>query len=381
MKHRVSVLRSTAVMLYFIMLFAHNLYQAAVVEYLWYFVLMMCFVLGIFRKHIKLTKRMLVIASLFVVSAVLNIVLVGNNTVSGIFFTLIYLGVYELLADDEVDERYILVSIYADCFIMIWNILLHGVGKQIMLRVSNNFISVFLLIPTIIYYIRLEYQGKKIPLPPAIAVVVTALLSTGRSGIIATAMLLAFVAWYNAFFYRTGRTRFQVFMLRFSIFFSTMLLVVGALSFSSRIMSMPVFQRFLQYGMYGTGRSGIWSEYLTVASRSLKNTLFGVKYTSLKSMDRYINNLHNSFFNLHAEYGITLLLYIIYALFSNCRKCIKEKKWIYLSMIIVFVTRAMTDKIIGGGSAATIALVFILMYIGKHKKPLKIKKLMIYEAI
>ena len=142
------------------------------------------------------------------------------------------------------------------------------------------------------------------------------------------------------------------------------IIVLGvALSYSEKIKTIAVFERFVKFGMYGTGRAGIWKEYIKTASTSLESILAGVEYSELPLMVRYKNNLHNSFFNLHADYGMIVLLYVIFLIIFNCKKCITNKKWIYLSVMTVFFARAFTDKIFGGGSMATPIFIFVLLHI------------------
>ena len=58
-----------------------------------------------------------------------------------------------------------------------------------------------------------------------------------------------------------------------------------------------------------------------------------------------------------------VLLYVIFLIIFNCKKCITNKKWIYLSVMTVFFARAFTDKIFGGGSMATPIFIFVLLHI------------------
>lgn len=356
-------IKSAAVMMYFIMLVLHNLYQSAMIEYIWYLVLMVCFCFGIVKKTIRIKKWPLLLLVFFTLSALANMILVGNSTLVGIGFVFIYIGVYELLAEEGLDDRYILIAIYVNCAIISLNIVRHGLGNAVMGELSNNFVSVLLLIPTIVYYTRLEKERKRIPVLPALAVTVSSFLAVGRSGIITSAMLLLFILWYITISDKNWKNAYNQTLFRIVIVIAGIAVVFVLISFIGRLQSLPIFQKFTRYGMYGTGRAGMWEEYLETMRPSLKSVVFGVNYKYLPLMVRYKNNLHNSFFNLHADYGLFVLLFVIYLFLLNCRECLKKKQWIYLSMMIVFFVRAFTDRIFGGGSSATPVLFFILLYI------------------
>ena len=143
------------------------------------------------------------------------------------------------------------------------------------------------------------------------------------------------------------------------------LFIIGFPYLLQIVSSNTIFQRFQKYGMYGTGRMGIWEEYLSVMISNLKNTILGVKFSDLSLMVRYKNNLHNSIFNLHALYGLLFVSFVCLLFIKNAVKCVLKKKWLYLFVLLVFFLRSMTDRFYGGGLVGTPVLFFILFYIDK----------------
>lgn len=358
-----TTVQSIAVMLYFVLLIIHNLYHTIVIDYLWYLILVVCFLFGTIKKKVMVSKNLTLLLVLFFLFTILNCIFVGNASIEDIIFTIMYAGIYQLLIDDELNDTYILAAIYIDCIIIVFTMMRAGLGEPILGDLSNNFISVLLLLPTIVYYIRTEYYKNSITLMPSISVTIICIMAMGRGGII-TAVLLTFcILWYILFLDKNWRFSYNQTLFRIIFGFTGIILIGVVLSYSEKIKTIGVFERFIKYGMYGRGRAGIWEEYITTASESLKNILLGVEYSELPLMVRYKNNLHNSFLNLHADYGIVVLLYVIFVIIFNCEKCIKNKKWIYLSAMAVFFARAFTDKIFGGGSSATPILIFVLLYI------------------
>ena len=365
-------IQSIAVMLYFLMLVMHNLFQSALLNYAWYLVLGLCFILGVLKKKIRISNSFAALMLLLVVFGLLNYFAVGNATLAGVAFTVIYAGVCLLLMDDGVDERYILIALYADCLLMAYRIIRAGLGNPIFGEMSNNFASVLLFLPTIVYYTRAEYYGKKISIIPSLAVTMTCVLAMGRGGMISAALLSAFLLLYVARTESNWKSKYYQSLFKILLVFLALIVIVVGLSFVDRIKSLSVFERFSKFGMYGTGRAGIWEEYLTNMVRNVKNILLGVSYQDLPLMERYRGNLHNSFFNFHADYGLIVLLFLLGLIASNGVRCIRKKRWIYLSVMIIFFVRAFTDRIFGGGSAATPILFFVLLHIRDKKQPVDI---------
>ena len=64
-------LKSISLLFYFIVLVIHNLYNNIIVEYFWYIVLIICFLLGVVKSKIKLNRQVLVFLGVFFLSAVL----------------------------------------------------------------------------------------------------------------------------------------------------------------------------------------------------------------------------------------------------------------------------------------------------------------------
>lgn len=355
--------QSIAVMLYFVMLIIHNLYHVMMINYLWYLILGICFIFGTIKRKVIFSKNLTWFMTLFLLFTILNYKLVGNASIDSIVFIIMYAGIYQLLIDDELVDAYILAAIYIDCIIIAFAIMRTGLGEPIFRDLSNNYVSVLLLLPTIVYYVRTEYYKNRIRLMPSISVTAVCIMAMGRGGIITTVLLTLFILWYIFFSDKNWKSSYNQTLFRVTFVFVGLIIIGVVLLNSESFNNIAVFEKFAKYGMYGTGRAGIWEEYISTASKSLKSILLGVEYLELPLMVRYKNNLHNSFFNLHADYGIVVLLYVILGIISNCVKCIKNKKWIYLSAMIVFFARAFTDKIFGGGSAATPILIFILLFI------------------
>ena len=293
-------------------------------------------------------------------------------------FTLLYWVIFILILDEGVSPQYIGYAIYINCVFFSCLLIWSGLGTNILDGLSNNYISVILLFPLLIYYIKLEEKGGSIPLLPAILVWITCLLAVGRGGILASSVLLLGILIYLFFYRQRWKKKEAMYFYRFIISLSFILTIQLAVVFYDVILEWSVFQRFAKHGFYGTGRAGIWDEYLYYVNHNLKNFLFGVDFDSLFQMIRYKHNLHNSFLNVHAYNGIIMLVYIIVCLTRQIILGIQSKRWIMVVCIVAFCLRAFTDKIFWGGVIGTPLLFFLMWNPNKKLKYPMIQKERLY---
>lgn len=171
-----TTVQSIAVMLYFVLLVIHNLYHTTLIDYLWYFILAVCFIFGAIKTMRFFSKNLALFVILFLLFSILNYIIVGNVSIDSIIFIVMYAGIYRLLIDDDLDDTYILTAIYTNCIILAFTIMRTGLGESIFSNLSNNYVSVLLFLPTIVYYIRTEYYKNRITLMPTISVTIICIM-------------------------------------------------------------------------------------------------------------------------------------------------------------------------------------------------------------
>lgn len=372
-------IKSIVVMVYFIVLIVHNLYDSLIIDGIWYLSLLLLVFFSFDKiQKIYCDKKILIFFILYSITSILNIFLVGNNTMSDIVFTFIYICVFVCLSDEELSEKILFLSIVVDCILVYINIFQKGLGTQILKDVSNNYISVLLLLPTVVYYIRIDWKNEDLSLIPSFCVWIASLLAIGRGGIISSSLLfigLNICLYCN--YQGKKLTRWKLFQ---KLCFLILVVVISIyLSiWGSQLFIDYVFQRFNKLGFYGTERMGIWSEYISNAVSNIKNLILGVNYNELLQMVRYKDNLHNSFLNIHVNNGIIMFLYvIIYALLTTYYLA-KNKKWVSLICIMAFFIRAFTDRMFWGGMVGTPILFFVIWFPFVLQKNIGCKR-MIYE--
>ena len=121
----------------------------------------------------------------------INTYVVGNNTeVRSAIMTASFF-VAALMLDEEVDERTYLVAMYLNAMVVLAKVALHGTKAPVYAGSSNNYVSIHLLVPIILYYSLLDARGKKIPLVHSCVVWVLCLMAGGRGGLLAATILVA----------------------------------------------------------------------------------------------------------------------------------------------------------------------------------------------
>lgn len=357
---------SSAAALYFVILVLRNIMTFPAIELAWNAVIIACFFLGVLKYRLVISKEELVLFAIMTISSFTNYLVVGNTSIAECIFLLLFIGIYRLLIDENIKEIFLEMAVYAIGLLILLTILRRGVGNPIFINLSNNFVSVVLLMPLTVYYVRSEQKKMPLKLFPAFVAFFVSLLALGRGGILSTSLLLGGLLLF-ASSQRSNISSKYRFLIQSAIILGTIGLFVIVGFFWSKVQSISVLERFITHGMYGTGRIGIWSEYIDMMMEKPNNMIFGVKFSDLVLMVRYKNNLHNSFFNVHALYGIVALLYIVHLIISDYIKGIKTGRWVYLVTMSAFIFRSLTDKIFGGGAIATPVMFFLLLYIRRSE--------------
>ena len=369
-KLKLSKVKSLLISFYFIILTAENLFEFAIISYVRYALIIVC-VVFVFQGGWVLTKRTGIYFIIYVLTAIVNILTTGNNSFSNIIFTIVYFYLYNLLIDEDLSEEYLFWSTIACSIMVSLSILITGIGSPVLQDVSNNFISVLLLMPCIVYYVRTDVKEINSSILPAFFVWFACLLALGRGGILASSILFLGIIYLKLFgkeYLRLGSLSKKK---RQIIIFVASFLIIFAALFSSEFISNVFLQRFQEFGFYGTGRTAMWAEYFDESLKSFKAFLFGTDFDNLFHMIRYRNNIHNSFINIHATNGLIMLGYVFFYMGVGYKKIIDRKKWTTLLCITAFFLRAFTDRIFGGGSSGTLIFFFVLwvdQFISKYEK-------------
>lgn len=351
---------SGVVLLYFVAVIAVNQVKSIVASGFFYLVLLLGTVVYFYTKRSMAFRPVIFYAIGAAILGACNILFVGNLTWLRVVILFVSFLFAVIFLDDDVDERTFLIAVYLNAAVVAFRLFLYGRQNPVYVDSSNNYISVHLLMPAVLYYSMLEMRGKKIPIFPAVVIWILSLLAGGRGGLLAATILLGGIILYR--FYQDEVTRRERAILGIILFVIMVPVVLIVLQFFvSKFSGLYVVTRFLDKGMDGGGRLACWTEYIEKSSLSLSRFLFGTDLTKVDWAVHYNGNLHNSYLFVHAYLGIFGFLFVIVMLIRAVVLGIRCRKWIYVTSLITIMFRSLTDHVFGVNrlSVVILALIFI----------------------
>ena len=215
--------------------------------------------------------------------------------------------------------------------------ILTGVDPDLALTVvSHNGISMMILVACISYYIVERKKIEKIPLIPAVFTLIISIWGTGRSGILASLILLIGVILIK---YRIKKV---------AIFIISTPIVLIFLFFDevvSLALNIPFLTRsatnYLVRSQEEEARIDIWANYFN--NLDIFRFLFGANIKTDPWPDGQIlaYNYHNTFINFHSQtglMGVITIIILIFALFN-----FSQSNKLLFVLLLALVARWFTD--------------------------------------
>lgn len=295
-----------------------------------------------------------------IVSGLVNFLAVGNTNLYRIYFTFCACFIAVTIIK-RCEKTLFLYLTLVNAAIITYSFITRGNTARVFLKASNNFVSVYLLIPAVMYYLFAARQKDKTSLFPAVIVWILSLYALGRGGIIAsTALLLSIILFGNR-----DETSENKKKRRIKVLLIVLIVIVAVTSlFFTRWVSFlgnfELLQRFSNYELNDTGRFVLWEDYKNHCITKKSNILWGVRIQELIAYYKFNGNLHNSYIQLHAYYGIIGFALIAYALIKNVRDALSTKDWMYVCLLGVYFIRGFTDRVCSGGIGMIVFIVLLL---------------------
>ena len=351
---------SLVALLYFMSIIAVNQVKSSIFSAFYYGVLLLAAIVFFATKRALTMKPVLLYAAGTFLLAACNVIFVGNMNWVKTGILLMSFLMAALMLDDMTDERAFLIAIYLNAAVVLVKIAMHGLQASVYVDSSNNYVSVHLLAPAVLYYSLLNIRGKKIPMIPAILIWLLSLLAGGRGGLLAATVLLGGIILHRYLQDEvTRRERVLLGCLLVVILIPLLFLLLEV--FASRFNGLYVVTRFLDKGLDGGGRLACWTEYIEKSLMSVKRFLFGTELYEVGWVVHYNGNLHNSYLFVHAFLGIFGFLFLMGMLIRAVVVGIRRKMWVYVFCVLAFMFRALTDHVFGVNrlSVVILALIFI----------------------
>ena len=360
---------SLAVLMYFLAIIAVNQVAGAVTSAFYYLAIFTGAVLFFGLKRSMGIRPTVLLAIGAGALCGLNTVFVGNMTIVLTMIMVASFFVAALMLDEGVDERAFLIALYLNAGVALIRLVLFGNKVSVYVGSTNNYVSIHLLAPGLLYYSLLDARGKKIPIFPAFVIWTLSLLAGGRGGLLASTILLMGVILRRYLADGTARRDRILLGLLLAVIMIPVLVILAWSIFMSGS-DLYVINRFLDKGMDGGGRIDCWIEYIQAMFSSAKNFLLGVNTDTLWWGRHYNGNLHNSFLFVHAYMGIFGFGTFLFLIGRACLRAIRNGKGVYLCCILTLCFRGLTDHMFGGNrmTAIVIAMVLLPDFVGLGKK-------------
>lgn len=279
-------------------------------------------------KNYSECRRLLKPVALFVIFALLAVFLVRNVAFYYLGFVVGHIGVSLGLAltreENTINYKRWFVLMIVFYFVFYFS---NKTFDTMYNLASENMVSVYLLLVFYLYY-RSKDKTKFATIFLTTTSLLLGYLSGSRMGLGCLLILYIGLFFIYLFDMRSG----NVFML---LVILTGIIGALAIAFFGISIIREVF--------YDSPRVYIWNLYTTQLN-NLKNIFLGVPFSSHQAFAGYYNNLHNTFMNIHARFGLIPLITIIYMIFQCIRNGIKERQWFIVLFTVLYVLRSLTDN-------------------------------------
>lgn len=271
------------------------------------------------------------IGILLVIFGFFNLVFAGNMSIPILELTICaYVFALAFVCLDYNENVLLLTCILFTIFVVV-AVFNNRSTDDILAIASNNYLSIYILIPSIIFYCKQYQKGQNLSVIPIMCTLIVSFIGNGRSGILASLVLLA------AYLIKTNGNR------RF-LFIMAAMAIVMVVYINEGNLFMTIFSRFVERGFDNTGRTEIWNSYFQGVD-SIGAFFFGGKLENIPFIQLMGNNVHCSFISAHVYYGIIPAIFVLLVIAKNSIRLIKDREFFLLLILMCFVLRCLTDKV------------------------------------
>ncbi len=315
----------------------------------------LCIFYCLVKNGTRINRPFINFIAFYTLCGIMSMIVNQNADLQELLWPSAYMGVGLLLLNFKMPFQtakwtYITVSIV---FVVV--IFIAGGADNLRMLSSRNTISVYELQLWAVYMIS-AYQNKEDAKYWSILLgLFVSVISIGRGGIITFAIMLLlfiFFRFKKGESKRTGLGRFVLYLV--------LLIVLGIIVY--RTYGFYINQMISNFKLRGVSskRLLIWKEYIEATKSSILYCLFGAPQRGSFWMDAYADNLHNSFFELHAKYGLFMFAYIIIILSKRAISFFRRKE-IYLFIPLIGMIIRMNADYTNFNSMLDMILIYLLL--------------------
>ncbi|MBE6084924.1 MAG: hypothetical protein E7203_05560 [Selenomonas ruminantium] len=290
---------------------------------------------------------------IYTIFGAISIAVNQNADIYELAYPLSYMSVGLLLLNFKSSFRLIQMIYYIVSVIFIACIVYAGGVDNLVMQSSRNNISVYELQLWTLYVIS-AYQNKQdIHIWSVLIGWLVCLFSIGRSGIITFSIILFCLICIKVKECKEMRYKNALGLV--------VVILGGALvcCFTDDII-MKMIDNFELRGLESV-RTKIWEEYLIKVQESYTYVLFGAPQRYTFYLDMYANNLHNSFLQLHAKYGLAMVM-IIFMMLEITIMEIYFRKEVYLLIPLIGIIFRMNFDYTNFNGVLDVVFVYYLLY-------------------
>lgn len=314
---------------------------------------------NIFNNHIKF---LLVINFLILLSFNFS----SNLSFVSLVIYASYSLVSLLLLNYRLNFPLSILSFVIHCLIFSYFIITNQNPNEIFVYSSRNYVSVVMIIQTMLVYISTIQHNKKVHILPAVIAFLLSVWGVGRAGIFSSTLILIGVILHKL--YRSKITNNLSPKIMKILFISPILLLVVVVvwpTFTDYLLpeiadSFDIaLNKMTSKTISQDPRFYLNMQYLDYISENLASLLFGANYSNIPIL-RYFNlNPHNSFIRLHSIYGFFGILIYSILILKSMYRYIKNKNILYFLFLFSILFRISTDIIAFPGIIDPIIIYFI----------------------
>ena len=361
---------NSSALLYFVLLLAANQINGHFIHIIFYISLVLCCLTGIlfYRFRIFDLVNKLFILSVLCLTGIVNHYLRGYTSRNDFFFLVLFYFTSFTLINKSLSEKTILFAVWLNIIVVMYRFMTVGIYGQIFQSASSNFVSVYLLYPTAVYY-SLVAKNKKntdINLIPALLVWILCLFARGRGGIIT-------ITFFVSLLYLLKYKSLHSFKKLIAVFL--MFLLVGVIVYNLdyilfRLNSSAIME-FFKANALRSSRTRFWPEYIKAAKSDLKSFIIGADVSHTFIGTDLENNPHNSFIEIHMKNGIIGLAIVVFMIIRTAIYSIQRRDYLFFICFVTLLLRGFTDHVLWAAYGTPILFYFLFNYDNKSTKVLK----------
>jgi len=325
------------------------------------------FLTKIKRKDIKSLSFLGMIYLFFLISSLYT----NNLRLTRIFFNLQYIGLSILLIKYKMDYKIFAYSFYIHSAFFFYHIMLGSNPNMIFENISRNIVSVIMLIQCVLLYVSRINNNRKVTFIPALLTLLISLWGAGRSGIISSSFLMIGVTILIF-----SKTNFKINTAVLTILCVAIVFLIlipyGQFALADKYLLklnyVSTYERFLNVRFHDLTRSAIVIEYLYEIKNNLISFLLGAPLKHNILFSRVSFNLHSSFLNAHAYYGLGGFIMIFFSIVLAMRRFFKDKNLFFMFLLIASLIRVSTDIVAFPGVFDPIVYYLVFYSYDSNKK-------------